>query len=1098
MDDASPARIELAVQALARMSPDLAGLLARGLEVLQAGEQPGSVYLLAHAGREISSAVVSLLSDTPVALTPEEEEELKRKEQSFRRHIASALNLSIDHPLVAEWFELHDVFVSNAHFPRADEPRDFEVVATAFREFLEYLFARVAPYFEALRELEDFLNQPVPAPEDLQRVRQLLVRPSLRRFFFHHLEHPGWLPPLVASGLIGRPLSPGENEPSIRWSVYAWPEGTYLVRMAKAGADRDALFQAIDQIPPTTRNPMAWGIAAEVAIHLPAPHAKKLVNRLKSALDGPIPFLFPERLCALAIRFANAGEKGVAFHLAEKLLEVQSRVPPHEVPADTAWVRQDATLRYFAAYEMDELFESLIPALAEVNPFITLKILIRVAAAAAYAAGSDAGGTGDGSRYWRTSPRRGRPVDSLKDALTHAILTLSVETARKSPNDAARVLEMLEAKELGVLRRVRLLVLAEVGPVQPARLDQVVVDEALFDGYEYQEEYETLLQRQFRNASEPARQTHIRLIREEIPRAQVVDYLQFLGNAEPTEQDIREVGAGRTVRLIERLGEPVPEELRALLDEQRAYLAVLEARRAERHPPERGAVDLEPLERATPQELVVLLDDWTAAPRDSRVPEPQVASLLRRRVTEDPQGHEIIGRLRWTDLPLIWLREVLHGWVDALGRGMDLPWKAVLDAAEWLVVAQTSDFTLADNRATELLRESKTAALKLIANGAQANRLAIDLTSQAWRVLGAAQVSFDEVEDDPKISAYPRGFAGAAIAGQAVRAAVELALVSIRRRAEGCLDAPAPEAALPILGAALGSAGDAATAARIMTGAYLPWLILVDAEWTVSRAASLFPAGFAPGSEDPAWQAYLHSGFYPGVFELLRPTYLAAAQELAGASLPESEIRDSPTQQLCSHVAWAYLRGAISAGETDRLLETVFADTPVSALGHVYGEIYREVTDAGEKVAAGVPERLVSLWEWRLDELESRTGLPRSSEEARELAWLFQVAHLPDARALQLLRRTLAISGGRAAFPPWERLAAVAAADPPTALDVAQRLISVELASDRPHLDREEVTMVLRVGMADRRTREATTRLVHDLGDASFDEFRVLLLAPDE
>lgn len=57
MDDASPARIELVAQALTWMSPDLAGLLARGLEVLQAGEQPGSVYLLAHAGREISNTV---------------------------------------------------------------------------------------------------------------------------------------------------------------------------------------------------------------------------------------------------------------------------------------------------------------------------------------------------------------------------------------------------------------------------------------------------------------------------------------------------------------------------------------------------------------------------------------------------------------------------------------------------------------------------------------------------------------------------------------------------------------------------------------------------------------------------------------------------------------------------------------------------------------------------------------------------------------------------------------------------------------------------------------------------------------------------------
>lgn len=1094
MDETTPVRIELVAQALARMSPDLAGLLARGVEVLQRAEQPGSVFLLAHAGREISNAVVSQLSDRPVALTPDEEAELKRTRQSFRRQIASALNLSIDHPLVREWFELHDVFVSNAHFPRADEPRDSGGVATAFRAFLEYLFARVAPYFETLRELEVMLTRPTPATEDLQRVRQLLVRPSLRRYFFHHLEHPGWLLPLVESGLLGRPLSPSENEPSVRWSVYAWPEGSYLVRMAQAGADPDALFRALDLIPPTTRNPMAWGITAEAALHLPVPLAKRLVGRLIAALDGPIPFLFSERLCALAVRLADAGARGVAFQLTEKLLEVQPRAKPSDVPAGTAWVRQDAYLRHFAAYELDELFESLVPALAKLDPSITLTVLIRVAAAAAYAAGSDAAGTADGSRYWRMSPRRGRPMDSLKDGLTHAILTLSVETARKSPDDAARVLEMLETKDLAVLQRVRLLVLAEVGAVELARLDRVITDEALFEGYEYQEEYETLLQRQFRNASEAARQTHIRWIREEIPRADVVEYLQVLGNPEPTDQDVREISAGRQIRLMERLGEPVPEELQALLDEQRACLAAAEARRAQRDPPKPETQPVDLMKRASPEELVRLLSDWPTTPKDSRGSEPQVASLLRQRLTDDPQGHAILGTLRWTHLPLSWLREVLHGWIDALERGMDLPWEIVLDCTEWLVVAQASDFMPGDN--TEHLRESKAAVLKLVANGAQANRLPIELIPAAWGVLGASQASFGDEGDDQALSGHPLGFTGGSVAGQAVRAASELALLSIRRRTEGALHLPDPDAAIPILETALGSAGAAGLAARIMTGAYLPWLILIDAEWTRAQARSLFPGGFAPGAEDPAWKVYLHKGMYTDAFELLRPTYAAAARELGSGHPLDAEARDTPAQGLCSHVAWAYLRGAVATGEEDRLLETVFADVPVGALGHVYWEIYREVTDAADAVVPEIPGRLISLWDWRIGQLEARQADPRSLEEARLLAWLFQVPHLPGRPALELLRRTLRASDGRMAFPPWERLAEIADADPPVALDIAQRLISVELASDRPHLDRKEVETVLRVGMTNSRTRDLTTGLIHDLGDASFDGFRHLLDLP--
>ena len=1097
MEASDARRIERIAQGLGRISPSLEGLLRRGLELLGAIDQPGNAILVAHVGREIVLGVIAELGDEAIALTPEEAADLTVKKEDYRRNIASALRLRIDHPLVKEWFDLYKTLVGHAHFPRRNEARSPDAAATTFRMLLEYLYAQLALYFDAQEELLDLLNRPTPSPEDLQRLRPLLARPALRRFFFGQLNHAGWLGPLTDGGLLSRPLSQQGDLDTVRWSNYAWPEGGYLVRMTKSGADPETVLRALEHIPLETTNPMVWGSAAEAALHLPPALAARLVGRLTGALNGPIPFLFPDALLRLAVRLADSGERRAAFRLGDALLSVRPRQDPTSLAEDETWYRQEAVFRYFRSHELEGIFNRLIPALAELDALKALKLLTRIAGLAARAAGASEAGSQDESTHWEVDPKEGEQAFSMKEGLGPSITRLALQVAGKSEDDAREVLRLLD-QDVVVLRRIGLFVLAEQGPVDQARLDRVVADEGLFADYKYREEYRRLLQRQFRNASAEARAIHIQRIREELPRENFVEHLRFFGNANPTEEDVGGAIARREVELIERLGEPVPEELRDVLTSNRTFLEGLrERQRKVQQEPVQKTTSQQPFQRASPEELVELLHAWTRPPTALEEAVQAITGVLEERVREYPHTHGILASVRWTELPPSWVSAVLRGFATALEHREELPWEAVLDLADWLVVAQPSDFGDEKEIETGLLEETKVTILKLIADAAKSNRLPNEDVSRALGVVHAAQDSFAENpsrrtgrSDEP--TAYPEGFAADYLTGQGVRAAVELALLSIRRRAAGVDGMPSPEAALPILDAALHSGGKPAVAARIMVAKRLPWILLLNPEWVRTTTPSLFPDGFVPGKEDPAWRAYVRNSVYDSALMALRPVYSAAVRQIAEGSFHDGKARETATERLASHIIWAYIRGGVSVGEDGRFLETIFETVPVDALGHVYWSIFREFTDAGEKAASTLVERVIALWDWRLGELARRPMDERDREEATSLGWLFQLRQLPPERALELLRRTLAVSAGTGTHP-WNRLAEIATADPAAALECAERLIHATIASDYPHLNDDEVSAVLRAALAVQTTREQAVRLIHELGEAGFEQFRSLL-----
>ena len=166
---------------LARLDQRIASLFLSGHQLLaRMRTDPGALYLLAHAGRELSRGTVRALLDDEGAPPPADGDELLETERN-RITIGAVLGQPPSHPSVTAWFRLNATFSRSCHLHVNEPPPEATKVAQAFEQFSDLLYGRVAPYFATSGEIDALLVIAEPTPEDITRLEALLTRAQLRR-----------------------------------------------------------------------------------------------------------------------------------------------------------------------------------------------------------------------------------------------------------------------------------------------------------------------------------------------------------------------------------------------------------------------------------------------------------------------------------------------------------------------------------------------------------------------------------------------------------------------------------------------------------------------------------------------------------------------------------------------------------------------------------------------------------------------------------------------------------------------------------------------------------------------------------------------------
>ena len=159
-----------------------------------------------------------------------------------------------------------------------------------------------------------------PTPEQVERAIALIVHPQQSSYFFNHLQNPQWISPLKKKGVFKNPPQAIHDSSEGTVSFPAWPESSYLARMAQH--EPKVVLEIANSIE--TENPRIHRDFVEAALQMPPEEAVKLVAKVKTWIESPYSSfaLLPDKVGALIVHLAKGGRVKEALELARSLLAV--------------------------------------------------------------------------------------------------------------------------------------------------------------------------------------------------------------------------------------------------------------------------------------------------------------------------------------------------------------------------------------------------------------------------------------------------------------------------------------------------------------------------------------------------------------------------------------------------------------------------------------------------------------------------------------------------------------------------------------------------------------------------------------------------------
>lgn len=1102
------AREALVASELRRIDPQLEGLYRAGLEFCARGEIPGYTYIVAITGRELMRGVIRALTERAPDLSSAELATVGHDEK-YRPGIARALQLHPRHPIVGTWHEMHRRFSGEGKYvPHRSTP------SSAIADFLalsSMLVGRLSPYFSVQDAADALLAIEHPGAEQFAQLRDLMVRPTLRSYFFRKLENPIWLPLLMKLDAFGTPPNRRVNEDN-SWSVEPWPQGDFLVRAAPdfPVEVRDILMS----LPANNDNPAVWEAAAQAMLKLEPQFAASCAKRLLSGMKAQPHLIFHRSLLQVAAHIASVDAKK-ALQLMDVLLEVRRRedfVVEGQEAEDRLRFSTRWLLKRIDQYDIAETVKALVEDVARADRTGALR-LVRVKLTSALRAMDPEFGTETARHtyFWcRDLTESSDDANDLRAILARTLLQVARD-AISSEDSAAEVLKELTRLPDGIRRRLTYALAALRPPFLVALIDEMLRWEAVLEFDAPGREIGQVLRSRFAQASEEAQRAFIRTVR----KGPLDDDLDRIA-----EWDSKTGGPGTREsalahwqrRHLRRFGRNLPPALLELAtsighepaDPTDEELALAEIGWSIGGATWRGSqspiADAD-LQSADLSELPQRIKAWTPKSAGDEADLRGLGDALQRIAAGDPErGISTalallrVGTLRGTS-------GVLYGLRDAGKSDIALPWTAVGELVSTLMKAERGDESDQwRNALAALITFGEDAAVEQ-APMAQVNQLLADgealLRDQGfWKrdEFGGEFATFDGIVT-ASINVLP---------ARLLALIIRLSLRKSREESKGLEEAPAAEhrasigAALDrVIALVLERRDRSGLAAQAAAGTYLAHVRWLPPDYWTQNQARLLQAGISDPLRYPLWGAFLSRGrLYDDAFTAFRPTYALAAQT-APRVLPDKASRTwEPAAHLVEHVLHAFLRGLADLGDADAVVENTFANALPEDVGSAMWAVFRSWTDAaenGNSVPAEWVTRLTALWRWRVDQLELSRGEERSTQEADGLLWLCRTPGIDTRDVMGLGLRTLRITNSASGnlHLLWERFPELAIADADLAFAMLKRAIEIELGSKWAHFPFDELKPAFEAVFAggSTQTQEAALRLIDLLGDRGFTSF---------
>ncbi len=898
-----------------------------------------------------------------------------------------------------------------------------------------------------------------PTAEDIDRVAALSARSENRAYFFERLDNPEWVVPLSRRGFFKNPPPPiAAPEPGyVRFPP--WPEGRYLARMASSAPEDVAGVLATIG---SSENPTVTRLLLEAVVSLPGAKAADLAEQIQDWIEGPHADIYADDAATVVLHLVSAGEVGRALEIVRSLLQVipDPRLSEKRVSTDEAYRLTPEASSRVSEWEYERVVEQVLEPLVDAAGLDAVQMFSALLDdALRLSRWEDEVGDGESADYsyiWRPAiEAHSQNLESgVRNVLVNAVRDAAFRYVSGGASEVDTVVNDLEQRSI-THRRIALHVLANTGHGVELATERIT-DRGVFDDHCLRHEYADLLRSRFGHVNEDAQK-------------EVLSWIE----SGPDVDWYRE-------RRIERDGtEPLDDDVQRYVDIWRrdrfSYVAdslagstadryqdLVQAYGEPEHPDftSWSTSWVGPESPVEPEQLLQL-------------PPAEVADLLRGwRPDDDSEGHfgpsiEGLGRVfsgvvaarpadyaaeanRLADVDPTYVRELFSGLDQALAKGEAFSWEEPLSLAS-LVSQQAfepdDDVSYRDRDPGWRWCRRQIASLVRSGLAAKDNGIPLELRVTVWDII-------ERLMDDPNPSPEHEARYGGdnmdpltlslnTNRGETMHAAIEYALWVHRDVEARGGDVSSGFDLMPevrtLLERHLDLIVEPSHAVRAVYGRWLPWLVLLDEEWTAANLGAIFPTEHeAIAYADTAWSTYVTwCPPYDSTSRVLRSEYEDAVRRVPSGQKAGSRQGESVDVKLGEHLVTLFWRRELDRG----LLEGFFERADDELAAGVLDFVGRALRNTPGDLSTPIRQRMEELFEWRLAVGEAA---PEEHQlELRSFGVWFSSGKLEEAWALEMLQKVVDLVGAPTfGHSVVDRLVDVARTDPVAAVDLLAGMLA--------------------------------------------------------
>jgi hypothetical protein len=926
---------------------------------------------------------------------------------------------------VLKWFvdHVHDRMKSDEEILDAEFRDQFDNFETGLRSLTAEFFSTASDELDAILANANSSGE-VPSPEQLGKTVLLLSRSANSFHFFETLENHYWIRPLCEKGSFKDPPQTLYDKSRGVTKFPPWPQSRYLARMASV-APHD-VAEVVTNMPATDNISVREDVL-RAALAMPVDSSLKLVDMAMTwAKEELLGDTVARKIGRLASRLATGGNMDEALRLTRSILNLQSKLRQRGVAEESAdFDSSEEPSARFGTWEYKQILKDTIPHMVDATGLDTIEMLCDLLEGGLYVKESRRVRERclDLSSMWRPAiedhPQNLR--DTKMDALIASLRDSAEQVCSRDPDAIDAVVRLLEKRQWPLFQRISLNLLCRFAQEVPSLVEERITDENLFDNHYVLHEYHHLCRAGFEYISLKAKERVLGWIEKGLDNEEVAKAIRS-GGKEPTEQLICEiVDEWRLDKLAPMKGQ--------LTGEWAEYYANLVDRMGEpQHPNfsfwfESKMGSDSPLtsqEMSTMPMTQILTFMRTWQPSTANLLAPSVRGLghvLAQRVLLYPKAYAALAD-EFIDMVPTYVRSLLSGLKNAIGRGMQFDWKPVLTLCEWASqqpsVASGMPGTLeTESREWGWTRDQIVDLLSMAMRSGR-NTIPFELRTIVWSIIEPLTddpdppVDLDSADsderNDPAMDSWntTRGSAIHAVIlyGRWVRENIENVCLMEDRKNQGFAIMPEVRS---VLEAHLDIERDASPAIRSVFGQWLDPLVWLDKEWVSSKLGAIFPAA---GQHDSLWRAawdgyIMFNRYSREVFEMMCNEYRRAIASLAQVR-DDYQLSDAD-RKLAEHLMTGYWLGDEALEFENSLVRQFFDKAPPElrqrALHLAGWWLYNHPGILPQNVVT----RLTGLWEWRRHVIQQSDETGTLTGEAAQFGLWFASGRLDKQWAKQQL-----------------------------------------------------------------------------------------------